>query len=104
MSRYIDDISSIFRVSGLLDTKLANESRMKEKSENFGQYRRYIADILVIYQYIGQYIIYKCNAWNKTQNFTILANISVDIDDISPILAKKGNFVAKVGYPVWYSA
>ena len=60
-------------VSSLPVTIPANESQMKEISKN---------------------IDYKCNTWNKTQNFTILADIS----------AKKGNFVAKEGYLVWYSA
>ena len=90
MWQYIDDILSIFRVSGLPDTISANESRMKKKSENISHYRQYIVDILAIYRYIGHNIGYKCSAWNKTQNFTILADIS----------AKKGNFMAKVGYPV----
>ena len=36
MSRYIDDISSIFQVSGLPNTISGNESRMKEKLENIG--------------------------------------------------------------------
>ena len=52
MSRNIDDISSIFWVSGHPNTIFANESRFMEKSEKIAQYRRYIADISVIYRYI----------------------------------------------------
>ena len=36
MSRYIIDISSIFRVSVLLDTISANDSQSREKSVNIG--------------------------------------------------------------------
>ena len=42
MSRYIIDISSIFRVPGLPDMISENDSRSKEKLENVDQYRQYI--------------------------------------------------------------
>ena len=49
MLRYIDDISSIFRVSSLPDIISINKSQMKEKSKNIDQYQRYIAYISVFY-------------------------------------------------------
>ena len=52
MSRNIDDISSIFRVSGHPDTIFAKENCFLEKSEKIAQYRRYIADISINYLYI----------------------------------------------------
>ena len=45
MSRNIDNISSIFRVSGHPDTIFANESRFLEKLEKISQYRRYIGNL-----------------------------------------------------------
>ena len=49
MSQYIVDISGV----GLPDTISANDGRSREKSENIGQYRRYITDISVMARYIG---------------------------------------------------
>ena len=45
MLRNIDDISSIFRVSGHLNTIFVNENRFLEKSEKIAQYRRYIGNL-----------------------------------------------------------
>ena len=45
MLRNIDDISSIFWVSGHPDTIFANESRFLEKLEKIAQYRRYIGNL-----------------------------------------------------------
>ena len=45
MSRNIDDISSIFLVSGHPDTIFANESRFFKKSKKIAQYRRYIGNL-----------------------------------------------------------
>ena len=89
MSRYIINIFGV----GLLDTISTKESRMKEISKNIAQYQQYIVDILIIYRYIGHNIGYKCSTWNKTQNFTILANISADIDNLSSIYWPKNEIL-----------
>ena len=45
MSQNIDDILSIFRVSGLLDTIFANESHLLVKSGKIGKNREKLPNI-----------------------------------------------------------
>ena len=90
------DISMIyrryFRCRSLSDKISTNKSRIKEKSKNIDQYQRYVTDISINNQYIGHNIDYKYSAWNKTQNFTILANISFDIGQKRKFCGKSGVF------------
>ena len=46
-SRYVDDISSTYRVSANFDMKHITDYRLMEKSDKNRTYRRYIDDILV---------------------------------------------------------
>ena len=88
MSRNIDDISSIFRVSGHPDTIFANESRFLEKSEKSAQYRRYIGKLPI-------YLTQKMQACEKIKKKTNkLADISEYIANISSIYRRYiGQFV-----------
>ena len=78
MLRNIDDISSIFCVSGYHDTIFAKENRFLEKLEKITKYRRYIGK-LPIYQ------TQKCRLVKKLKNTHKLTDILAFIVDISPI-------------------
>ena len=66
MSRYILDIG--VRPSRYdINKRKSNE----KKSENIGQYRRYIDYFKIYHTYIGHDIDYKYNTWNKMQIFII---------------------------------
>ena len=82
MSRNIDNISSIFRVSGHPDTIFTNESRFLGKSEKIAQYWRYIVDISVIYLYIRHKSDTKCRLRKKLEkntNWPIYRHISASV-------------------------
>ena len=88
MSRNIDDISSIFWVSGHPDTNFAKENRFLEKSEK-------IAYILVNYQYIRHKSDTKIQACEKIKIKHKLADISTFIVDISASLCVFEKFFKK---------